>query len=145
MVHVRTATGEIEVSEQQLVTFVTPLLGFERLATFCIHQHQEGPLHWMQSVEDARVAFCLLAPFAAGLDPDIAIELDDVADIGADSVADIAVYSVVVLDKDPTQVRTNLRAPILVCRSTRKAKQVVLSNSKLPIRYFLNQLPPAGA
>jgi len=50
----------------------------------------------------------------------------------------------VVLDKDPSQRRTNLRAPILVCRNTRMAKQVVLQDTRLPIKFFLRDLKPIG-
>ena len=69
---------------------------------------------------------------------------EEVADIGAEDVSDIDIYTVVVLDRDPTQRRTNLRAPILVGRTTGLAKQVVLSDARLPIRLFLPDLKTHG-
>lgn len=45
---------------------------------------------------------------------------------------------------DPTQRRTNLRAPILVGRPTGLAKQVVWSDARLPIRFFLRDLTTHG-
>jgi flagellar assembly factor FliW len=132
--------GEVQVPEEELVSFINPLLGFEHLKRFLIYQTDPGPLYWMQSAEEAKVSFCLLAPFQAGLDPDLEISGEDVADIGARDAEDITVYTVVVLDKDPKQVRTNLRAPILVSRGSRQAKQVVLQDSRLPIRFYLRDL-----
>jgi flagellar assembly factor FliW len=136
--------GPVAVAEDQLTTFVTPLLGFPKLKRWLFYQTQVGPTYWIQSVEDPKVGFCLLAPFQAGLDPDIELGSEDVGDIGAKDASDIDVFTMVVLDKDPAQRRTNLRAPILVCRSTRMAKQVVLQDTRLPIRFFLRDLKPKG-
>jgi flagellar assembly factor FliW len=132
--------GPVEVAEENLTTFVTPLLGFPQLKRWLFYQTQSGPSYWIQSVEDPKVGFCVLAPFQAGLDPDMELGHEDIADIGAKDASDIDVFTMVVLDKDPTQRRTNLRAPILVCRSTRLAKQVVLQDTRLPIRFFLRDL-----
>ncbi len=132
--------GPVEVAEENLTTFVTPLLGFPQLKRWLFDQTQSGPSYWIQSVDDPKVGFCVLAPFQAGLDPDMELGRDDVADIGAKDASDIDVFTMVVLDKDPAQRRTNLRAPILVCRSTRLAKQVVLQDTRLPIRFFLRDL-----
>jgi len=136
--------GPVEVAEDQLTTFVTPLLGFPQLKRWLFYQTQAGPTYWIQSVEDPKVGFCVLAPFQAGLDPDIELGSEDVGDIGAKDVSDIDVFTMVVLDKDPSQRRTNLRAPILVCRNTRMAKQVVLQDTRLPIKFFLRDLKPIG-
>ena len=38
----------------------------EGLKRFLIYQTQTGPMFWLQSVEDEKAAFCLLAPFQAG-------------------------------------------------------------------------------
>ncbi len=136
--------GAVEVSEDQLTTFVTPLLGFPHLKRWLFYQTQSGPSYWIQSVEDPKIGFCLLAPFQAGLDPDIELNGEDVADIGAKDVSDIDIYTIVVLDNDPAQRRTNLRAPILVCRTTRLAKQVILQDTRLPIKFYLRDPKPLG-
>ncbi len=136
--------GAVEVPEDRLITFASPLLGFEQLKRFLIYQTQEGPTYWLQSLEQCDAAFCLLAPFQAGLDPELEISGADVADLGAKNATDLDVYTMIVLDKDPAQRRTNLRAPILVCRTTRLAKQIVLQDQRLPIKFFLRDLKPAG-
>lgn len=136
--------GRVEVAADQITTFAAPLLGFPGLKRWLFYQTGPGPIHWMQSLEDPRIGFCLLAPFQAGIDPDIEIGSEDVSDIGAEDASDIDVFTVVVLDRDPTQHRTNLRAPLLVCRTTRLAKQVVLHDTRLPIRFFLSDLKPIG-
>ena len=133
-------TGPRQVPAASVFRFVSPLLGFDHLERFITFQTQEGPLHWLQSVDDPQVSFCLLAPFAAGIDVDMEISAADAVDIGSIQEDEIEVYTVLVLEKDPSKIRTNLRAPILVCRRTGLAKQLVLSNAKLPIQFHLADL-----
>jgi flagellar assembly factor FliW len=132
--------GPRQVPVASVFRFVSPLLGFDHLERFITFQTQEGPLHWLQSVEDPQVSFCLMAPFAAGIDVDMEISAADAVDIGSINEDEIEVYTVLVLEKDPSKIRTNLRAPILVCRRTGLAKQLVLSNNKLPIQFHLADL-----
>lgn len=136
--------GRIAAPSDQLTTLATPLLGFPTLKHWFFYQTGPGAMYWMQSIDDPMVGFCLLAPFQAGIDPDIEIGSEDIYDIGAEDASDIDVYTLVVLDRDPAYHRTNLRAPILVCRTTRLAKQVVLHDTRLPIRFFLRDLKPIG-
>lgn len=109
--------GEIEVEEDRIVTFVEPLLGFEHLKRFLVFQTQEGPIFWLQSVEEREAAFCIVTPFAIGLDPDYEIGTQDVEDLEVNGVEDITVYTMVTLAADANDTTTNLRAPILVAKS----------------------------
>jgi flagellar assembly factor FliW len=98
----------------------------------------------MQSLERRDLAFCLLAPFEAGLDPDLGIDPAVAAQIGAAEVGDIAVFTIVVLDRDPAKVCTNLRAPILVSRTTRQAMQAVIDDERLPVQAPVQALFASG-
>ncbi len=131
--------GAIEVDEENIIEFIEPLLGFEKNIRYIIFQTEEGPVYWLQSLDDVGVSFCLLSPFSAGLDPDYEISGKDAKDIAAEKTEDIAVYTVLILDNDPSKVRTNLRAPILICSQSNKAKQVVFNNGNLPVQYYLRQ------
>lgn len=133
--------GTVEVAPGQVLTFTAPLIGFADLRRFVLLTTEKGPLYWLQSLDDRQSAFCVMAPFQAGLDPDIAIGPDDLAELGAGAPDQIDVYTMVVLDRDPSRIRTNLRAPILVARRSNLAKQVVLDDPKLPIQLFLRDLP----
>lgn len=131
--------GEVEARPDQIVTFVEPLLGFEHLDRFLVYQTQDGPLYWLQALEDVNTSFCVLTPFATSLDPDYEIGKGDVSDLDASTADEITVYTMVTLSKDPGATTTNLRAPILVSKAG-KAKQVIIDNDKLPIRYLLADL-----
>lgn len=133
--------GIIEVPEDKVITFVEPMLGFPGLTRFVIFQNRSGPLFWLQSIEDKSVAFCIMLPFAVGLDPDYELGSGDLTDIAAAELDDILVYTVVVLDENRDKIRTNLRAPILVGRKTNRAKQLVFDDPALPMQFLLKDLP----
>ncbi len=137
--------GTIDVPEQDVITFSQALLGFEQRHRYIILQTQPGPLYWLQSIEDPRLAFCLLAPFETNLDPDFEIGRQEVEDLQASGATEITVYTMVVLDRDPQQMRTNLRAPLLVCRRTGLGKQVVFTDERLSVQFFLKDIPQAKA
>ena len=134
--------GTVEIDDSNILHFDEPLLGFDKTQRFVILQTSHGPMFWLQSIEDPKLAFCILDPFEAGLDPDMSLLATDLAEIGAQSLEEVKVYSIVVLDPDPQQIRTNLRAPILVSTSSNKAKQVILDDQSLPVQLFLKDLVP---
>lgn len=132
--------GEVAVQKDQVIRLTEPLLGFEDIEQFVIYQTQDGPLFWLQDLHNPEASFCVLAPFAAGLDPDYAIGPQDIADLGGGALEDLVVYTLVVLDKDPAKIRTNLRAPILVNVATRLAKQVVFDDPALEMRFPFSEI-----
>lgn len=131
--------GEIEVPLDAIITFVEPPIGFST-TRFVILQTTPGPLYWLQGVDDPHVLFCVMAPFEAGLDPDLEIPGECAHELGAADAHELDVFTLVVLDQDPQKTRTNLRAPILVGKTTRLAKQVVLEAQHLPVQFFLHSM-----
>lgn len=135
--------GPIEVPEDRIITFVTPLLGFPEHEQFIIYQTKPGPLFWLQSVSDKDVAFAVLMPFQVGMDPDYDINAEDLQLLGVEDLQEVSVYSMVTLDADPQKTTTNLRAPILVGRS--RAVQIVYDNDALDLRFPLSRLAQMDA
>jgi flagellar assembly factor FliW len=142
-------SGTLDLAEDRILSFTQPLLGFERHDRWITYQSIDGPLHWLQAVDDPRATFCILSPSEAGMAADWEIGRDDATDLGTTDARELELYTVVVLDRDPQQIRTNFRAPILVCRRTGRAKQLVIDDPRLPIKQPLSEiahraLPKAG-
>jgi flagellar assembly factor FliW len=135
--------GTLDVRDSEILRFTSPLLGFPECSRYILHQAKPGPLWWLQSTERPDVAFCVVQPASLGLDPDYEIDADEVMDLGTTEPSELAIWTIVVLHTDPRQSRTNLRAPVLICKRTGRAKQVVLNDGRLPLRQPL--LPPASA
>lgn len=136
--------GEIELSEDKLITFEEGIFGFETLKKFVLlydNDVEENPFCWLQSAENVEVALPLIKPMTWFLDysPDVADE--DVASIGELKAEDLDVFTVVVIPTDITQMTTNLKAPILVNLKTHKAVQSIANNDIYDLRVNLyNQI-----
>lgn len=137
--------GVLQVTADSIVELVEPLPGLGQDREFLVYQSVPGPLCWWQSTSRKDLALCCLDPFAAGLDPDMLIEPAHAEAVGARGPEDIAVFTIVVLEQDATQTRTNMRAPILVGRSTRRALQIVLDDPRLPVKGYLAELAARAA
>lgn len=135
-----TRFGAIEVAEDAVITFIQPIIGFQDLRRFVLLPGPEGSfVCWLQSVDAADVAFLVMDPhlvmpaYAADLKPG---ELQELAVSSAD---ELEVYTLVVVPQDHTQVRTNLKAPIVINPKQRLAKQAVLDRGDYPIQFYLMQ------
>lgn len=125
----------IEVSAEQIFAFDPPLGGFEELRRYAlISDGDDSPVEWLQSVEDENVALPLLEPFL--FEPDYGFEMadHDAAELGMETPEDAFVRCVLTLREEPQDITANLLAPIVFCRRTHLARQIVLQESEFPLR-----------
>ena len=73
--------------------------------------------------------------------PDYKVTLrrGELAELAVSREDELEVYTLVVVPHDQDQVRTNLRAPVLINAKHRLAKQTILEGSDYPIQFFLAQ------
>jgi len=126
--------GPIDVQDDQQITFVQPIIGFHELLRFALVD-TGGFVKWLQSLDDGNVVFPVVDPFAVKPDYEIELPSSEAAMLDVDDVADVQLWCITVLSDRPGEVRANLKAPIVINRRTRTAKQVVLPDNSLPIRY----------
>jgi len=126
--------GEIEYDPNLVLNFPEGLIGFEGLRDFVVmHNEKEGPLFWIQSVEDPQVALVLTDPTNFFLDYQVVPEADEATKINLGE--DEQCFSLVVVTVHADQhVTLNLAAPILFAPQSNKAIQVILENSGYDIQ-----------
>ena len=125
----------VEVSAEQIYAFDPPLGGFEELRRFALlAESDDSPVEWMQSLEDESVALPLLEPFL--FEPDYGFELPDhdAEELGMETPEDAFVRCILTLRAEPEDITANMLAPIVFCRRTHLARQVVLQESDYPLR-----------
>jgi flagellar assembly factor FliW len=88
------------------------------------------------------LAFILMDPRSILPDYKVDVAKQELSELAVTSVAELEVYTLVVVPHDRAQVRTNLRAPILISPKHRLGKQIILDGSDYPIQYFLAQHQP---
>ncbi len=135
-----TRFGDIEVKDIDVITFVKPILGFQNYKKFVILPvGSDSPIYWLQSVEDGKLAFLMLDPYYILPSYEVPFTHRDLADLDAEKVGDISIYTLLVVPKDPKQIRTNLRAPIVINKGKKLAKQMILDKTDYPVQWFLSQ------
>ena len=138
-----TRFGAISIDNDAIITLTQPILGFQEFRRFVLLPGPEGSLvKWLQSVDSGELAFIIMDP--SSVVPDYTVELrpQELTELAATDVGELEVYTLVVVSQDPSKVRTNLRAPILINPKHRLGKQTILERSNYPIQYFLAQAQP---
>jgi flagellar assembly factor FliW len=134
--------GKIDVDEDKLITFGDGLPGFSSLRTFVLiesdAEERGGLFWWLQSAENADVAFALInvPAFIPEYNPVIALDaLDELGEY--EEANDFLTLNITVIPDDVTQTRVNLRAPVVINSLTRKGRQIIVSSEEYDTRYFI--------
>lgn len=132
--------GEIEYDPAAVLTFPEGLIGFEELRDFVVMPNEkEGPLFWIQSVEDPEVALVLTDPTNFYPSYLVVPEDEERSKIGID--ADGKCFALVVVTVSPKRdITLNMAAPILFAPESNKAIQVILENTEYQVQTPLPQI-----
>lgn len=125
--------GEIEIDESNIITFVSPILGFDEYQKYVMlmdEQFGDG-LAWLQSLENADVCFILANPKLLDIEynPEFPAEIMKKIDNQYDEMWLIAVVA-----DEIENTTVNLKSPVLVNTDGNRAVQIVSEND-LPIRH----------
>lgn len=122
--------GEVEYDPANLLHFPEGLIGFEDLHDFVVMPNEkQGPLFWIQSVEDPQVAFVLTDPTNFFLDYKVVPDQLEKGKLEMAEGDESYMLSVVTVHPDKS-VTFNLQAPILYVPTTNRALQVILDKSQ---------------
>jgi flagellar assembly factor FliW len=134
---IMTRFGEVEFDPNNTVRFAEGLVGFENLHDFIVMPNKKnGPLFWIQSVEDPQIAFVLTDPTNFFLDYKVVPDARERDKLGIGKDDECHALAVVTVPPD-RKVTLNLMAPILFAPATNRAIQVILENSQYKTRHPL--------
>jgi len=130
--------GEIEVSEDTLLTFPTGLVGFPTVQKFVVLDVAEDcQYQWFQAINEPDLAFVIIDVHL--LNPEFKAEVSDegLAELEITPTDPVLIMAVVTIPSGHSEHATaNLRAPLVVNLRTRKGKQLILHES-IPLRFPL--------
>ncbi|PIP92737.1 MAG: flagellar assembly protein FliW [Bdellovibrio sp. CG12_big_fil_rev_8_21_14_0_65_39_13] len=131
-----TRFGELEVDKKDILNFAEGLLGFEQLTKFFVVDPGDQTLIlWLQSVDDPKVAFPILEPKIFKSDYSIKLLPSELQSLSLESLSDATIYAILTIPKNVTDMSANLKAPIIINNKTKNARQIVLQDSKLEVRF----------
>jgi len=131
-----TRFGELQVNKEDVINFPEGLLGFESLNRFFVVDPGDSTLIlWLQSADDAKVAFPIIEPKI--FKPDYVAKLmpADMNSVNLESLGDAKIYSILTIPATVTDMSANLKAPIVINNAKKIAKQIVLQDSKLSVKH----------
>jgi len=130
MKKINTRFGEVEYDPANLLHFPAGLIGFPLLHDFIVMPNKkEGPLFWIQSVDDPAIAFVLTDPSNFFLEYRVAPNDSERSMLHIDKDDECFILSVVTVPQDQ-KITINLAAPILFSSKSNRAIQVILENNK---------------
>lgn len=133
--------GPIEVSEDNILEFPDGILGFEDYRKFAILEEKEGPFLWLQSVDEAGLAFIILKPEVIMKDYKPAVLAMELQSLKVEAVEECEVFLIVTIPGDnPEKMTANLQGPILMNRRNRLARQVISMDESHLVRVPIMEL-----
>jgi flagellar assembly factor FliW len=124
--------GEVIVGPQQMLNFVSPILGFEDQAQFALLPHEEdSPFQWLQALQNPALAFVVTQPALFGMEYSFDLSEAVAKALSIESADDLEVFTLVTIPDDaPHTMTTNLLGPIVWNRKNNQAMQVVLEDAQ---------------
>ncbi len=143
--------GEVDITEEKVITFDEGLLGFEEYKRFTLlYNNEDGKkanVSWLQSMDEEKLAFPVITPFIVKGDYQPIINetlLQGLGDLDEDNTL---VFLTMSVPKDLTKMTANLKAPLVINSDMRKGVQAIVENQdylvKFPIYDILQQAKKA--
>lgn len=123
--------GEVEVADEDIITFVEPIYGFETLSKFVfLYDQNNSHFVWLQSAEEKEICFILTHPSVVDASYSPQLPATVMNQLGE---GEYMLWLITVIANDLKNSTVNLKSPIVVNPQTKLAMQVILETD-LPIR-----------
>jgi flagellar assembly factor FliW len=120
------------------IDLAVPMPGFPRYRQFVlVRLNDEGLLYAFTSTEDPELRFLVAPP--EPFFPDYAPEIEDEVFAALNTKDPDRLLLLVVITAGVNETTANLLAPIVVDRDSRRAMQVILNGSGMPVRAVMNR------
>ena len=131
------AFGDIEIDDRQVLFFPHGIIGFEQLKNYALLDAAQAPFYWLQSLDDAEIAFILIDPhvFRPAYSPDVPEE--DMEGLSLESAEDLLVFAIVTIPENQNRMTANLQGPLLINRRTRRGRQSISLNQNWQLKHFI--------
>ncbi len=127
--------GQVQLNNEDIITFSEGLLGFQDLRTFVLLDDPNDDIFaWLQSCESPAIAFPVLEPELFSETYKINLSKSDLEILQLPDSKKARAFCIVTIPDDPTMMTANVKAPIIVNVDKKRARQCVLQDNHLAIR-----------
>jgi len=130
--------GQLTVGNDEIVSIPQGILGFAEYTKFCLVDPADDTLIlWLQSIENPQIAFALLEPKIFKPDYTARLSASELRELKLENINQSAVFSILTIPEDATQMTANLKAPLVINLKEKIAKQVVLQENEYSIKHLM--------
>lgn len=133
------AFGEIEVSDDKLITFENGIIGFPDLKHFTLlHDEEQGTragIRFLQSIDEPGFAMPVMDPLIVKPDYDPEVEDQLLACLGDLTDENLLVLVTVTVPSDLKQMSVNLQGPIIINVNERRACQLIVEGDEYQVKF----------
>lgn len=130
--------GEITIEEEKIITFPGGIIGFPDLTQFTLlHDEDDGiaTIHWLQSLDEPAFAMPVMDPLLVKEDYNPEIEDELLKVIGEWGQDELLVLVTVSVPRELEKMTVNLKGPIIINGSNRKACQVIVEGDAYKVKF----------
>ena len=125
-----TRFGEVEYDPSNVLHFPEGLIGLDQLKHFLVMPNKkDGPLFWIQSVDDPAFAFVVTDPTQFFLDYLVTPDAKEREKLGIDENGECFILAIVSVSPEK-KISLNLSGPLLYAPETNKGLQVILEDTR---------------
>lgn len=134
-----TRFGEIEVLDNFIFNFVSPIIGYEKNNTYALVEHNKNSsFKWLQSTTQPELAFAVAIPGGFGINYSFELPETTQEELEIKEAEDILALNIVIIPHgNPRCATINLLAPIIINIKNNKASQIILNGTDFPVDYPL--------
>jgi flagellar assembly factor FliW len=126
----------VQVDPDTLFNFPKGMVGFEDFKRFKLfHEEGGGTVFWLQSVDDVKIAFPVVASDALDVAYEIELSDEDCALLELKDAADVAIFMVVYRNApEDKEIAVNTRFPVVqtIYRNAPEGKEIAV-NTRFPV------------
>lgn len=134
-----TKFGDLEINKELVFDFVCPIIGFDDLTKYALIDYKpDSPFKWLQSIEEADLAFPVTLCSFFNIDYQFDIPDEEAAKLEIENADDILVCNIANIPaSNPHEATINMLAPVVINLQNKKAMQLILKNTDFEVRYKL--------
>jgi flagellar assembly factor FliW len=130
--------GQLTVGEDETIHIPQGILGFPEYTKYClVDPGDETLILWLQSMENPDISFPLLEPKIFRTDYAARLSAAELRELKLENINQSAVFSILTIGEDITQMTANLKAPLVINLKQQVAKQVVLQENEYSIKHLM--------
>lgn len=132
----QTRFGTIDFTDQDVVQFAEPILGFPDSSRFVlVHIRDDSPFRWLQSVDEPEVSFLVVDPAHYFAEYAPLISNADALSLGLTENTPRLVYTIASIPPGrPEDMTLNLAAPVVINLEKGWGRQLILERENYAIR-----------